>query len=206
MITEKQIPEFIEFPKIPRLSREIIITEKIDGTNAQILITEYGDIFTGSRTRWITPGDDNFGFAKWVQGNKQEILKLGPGRHFGEWWGNGIQRGYNLPDGDKRLSLFNASRWALHGSEPQRIPMADPRIEKYQDLLPECVGLVPVLHRGLFNSEVIDSAIEYLKTHGSMASRGFMKPEGIVVFHVSGNVGFKKTIEKDEIPKFLCRR
>jgi hypothetical protein len=28
-----------------------------------------------------------------------------------------------------------------------------------------------------------------------------MKPEGIVVFHVAGNVGFKKTIEKDEEPK-----
>jgi hypothetical protein len=205
MTTENQIPEFIEFPKMPRLSREVIITEKIDGTNAQILITEDGDVFTGSRTRWITPRDDNYGFAKWVQGNKQEILKLGPGRHFGEWWGNGIQRGYNLPSGDKRLSLFNVNRWALYGSEPQRIPMADPRIEKYQDLLPECVGLVPVLHRGLFNSEVIDSAIEYLKTYGSMASQGFMKPEGIVVFHVSGNVGFKKTIEKDELPKSLCR-
>jgi len=28
-----------------------------------------------------------------------------------------------------------------------------------------------------------------------------MKPEGIVVFHVAGNVGFKKTIEKDGLPK-----
>jgi hypothetical protein len=27
--------EFVEFPKIARLSREMIITEKIDGTNAQ---------------------------------------------------------------------------------------------------------------------------------------------------------------------------
>jgi hypothetical protein len=28
-----------------------------------------------------------------------------------------------------------------------------------------------------------------------------MKPEGIVVFHVAGNVGFKKTLEKDDVPK-----
>ena len=34
--------EFQPFPKIPRLSREIVITEKIDGTNAQILITDDG--------------------------------------------------------------------------------------------------------------------------------------------------------------------
>ena len=56
--------EFQDFPKMARLSREIIITEKIDGTNAQILITENGDFLTGSRTRWITPQDDNFGFLK----------------------------------------------------------------------------------------------------------------------------------------------
>lgn len=62
--------EFKEFPKMPRLSREIIITEKIDGTNVQLLITENGDILTGSRTKWITLQDDNAGFAKWVEGNK----------------------------------------------------------------------------------------------------------------------------------------
>ena len=148
--------EFREFPKIARLSREMIITEKIDGTNAQILITEDGQVLTGSRNRWITPQDDNYGFAKWVEENKQEILKLGVGRHFGEWWGGGIQRGYNLPKGDKRFSLFNVSRWALYGTEPQKIPMADPRIEKYQDVLPECIGLVPILNRGIFDTAKVD--------------------------------------------------
>ena len=34
--------DFIEFPKMARLTRECIITEKIDGTNAQIAITEDG--------------------------------------------------------------------------------------------------------------------------------------------------------------------
>lgn len=44
-------PEFNGFPKIARLSRECVITEKIDGTNAQIFITDYGDIYFGSRNR-----------------------------------------------------------------------------------------------------------------------------------------------------------
>jgi hypothetical protein len=122
--------EFSEFPKMARLSREVIITEKIDGTNAQILITKDNRLLTGSRTRWITPNDDNYGFAKWVEENREEVLKLGIGRHFGEWWGSGIQRGYNLPKGEKRFSLFNVSRWALFGTEPQIIPSADPRIVK----------------------------------------------------------------------------
>ena len=192
---------FQEFPKIARLSREIIITEKIDGTNAQVLITEDGVILAGSRTRWITPTDDNFGFAKWVEGNKQTLLGLGVGRHFGEWWGNGIQRGYDLTKGEKRFSLFNVSRWCLYGTEPKRILTADPRIEKYQEVLPEGVSLVPELYHGIFDTATIDKVLEDLKLHGSYASLGFMKPEGIVIFHIAANVGFKKTIEKDDVPK-----
>jgi len=189
--------DFLEFPKMARLSREVIITEKIDGTNAQILITEDGQLLTGSRTRWITPQDDNFGFAKWVEDHKQEILKLGVGRHFGEWWGNGIQRGYNLPKGEKRFSLFNVSRWALFGTEPQRIPTADTRIEKYQDVLPECIGLVPILYRGIFDTAKVDEVLNDLKKFGSVAEKGYLYPEGIVIFHIAGNVGFKKTFDDD---------
>ena len=81
----KENLEFQEFPKMARLSREIIITEKIDGTNAQILIGEDGSFSVGSRTRWITPDDDNHGFARWAYDNKDELMKLGIGRHFGEW-------------------------------------------------------------------------------------------------------------------------
>jgi hypothetical protein len=193
--------DFQEFPKMGRLAREIIITEKIDGTNAQIGITEAGDIFYGSRTRWITPQDDNFGFARWAEGNKSELLKLGPGRHFGEWWGQGIQRNYDQKE--KRFSLFNVQRWALYGTEPKRIPTQDPRIEKYQDVLPECCGLVPVLYRGEFDTAHVDGALRELKEGGSFAAVGFMNPEGIVLFHTAGNVGFKKTLEKDEQPKSL---
>jgi hypothetical protein len=192
---------FQEFPKIARLSRETIITEKIDGTNAQVLITEDGVILAGSRTRWLTLTDDNFGFAKWVEGNKQTLLGLGVGRHFGEWWGNGIQRGYDLAKGEKRFSLFNVSRWCLYGTDPKRIVTVDPRIEKYQEVLPEGISLVPELYRGIFDTAMIDKVLEDLKLHGSYASLGFMKPEGIVIFHTAANVGFKKTIEKDDVPK-----
>jgi len=45
LMTE-QLQEIIfqEFPKIPRLNREMIVTEKIDGTNGQIIITDDGRI------------------------------------------------------------------------------------------------------------------------------------------------------------------
>ena len=196
--------EFTEFPKMARLSREIIVTEKLDGTNAQVLITEDGRIVAGSRTRWITPQDDNFGFAAWVEANKEELLKLGVGRHFGEWWGMGIQRKYGMTE--RKFSLFNVQRWAKHGTEPKQIPTGDPRIIKMQDVLPACCDLVPVLYRGDFDTNKINECLDNLREFGSYASEGFMKPEGVVVFHTAGNVGFKKTLEKDEIPKSVAKK
>jgi hypothetical protein len=188
-------PDFTGFPKMARLSRECIITEKIDGTNAQILITEDGGFFTGSRTRWITPQDDNFGFSAWAHRHKDELMQLGPGRHFGEWWGRGIQRNYGLSE--RRFSLFNVIRWCLYGLTPQPIPTADPRIVKTQEILPQCCHLVPVLYRGMFSNLAADMELHKLEKWGSIAARGFLKPEGIVVFHIAGNVGFKKTIGND---------
>lgn len=189
--------EFVPFPKMPRLFRECIITEKIDGTNACICITEDGQFLTGSRSRWITPQEDNFGFARWAEVHREELMKLGPGTHFGEWWGSGIQRGYGLANGEKRWSLFNVARWCLTDQKPQRIPMADPRIEKYQDLLPECCSLAPLLYRGAFDTARVCEALDELRLRGSVASPGFMKPEGIICYHVAGNFGFKATLEKD---------
>ena len=214
---------FVEFPKMARLSREAIITEKIDGTNAQLLIAELSNdepipahslgvfdhggklhyMAAGSRTRWITPEVDNAGFAAWVDRNFEQLKTLGPGRHFGEWWGQGIQRKYGMSE--KRWSLFNVGRWCLNGDNPQTIPTADPRIVKTQDMLPPCCHLVPVLHRGIFSTGIADAMLCDLAERGSKAAPGFMKPEGIVVFHIAGNVGFKKTLERDEQPKGVMK-
>ena len=188
--------DFVEFPKMPRLSREIVVTEKIDGTNAQVAVVELdgysapgsvweGDglaIYAGRRTRWITPEADNFGFAAWVRDNAEELAKLGPGSHFGEWWGAGIQRRYGLSD--KRFSLFNVDRWG--------------------DERPACCSVVPVLYRGDFQTAAIEECLERLRNFGSSAAPGFMNPEGVVVFHLAGRVGFKKTLHKDELPKALA--
>jgi hypothetical protein len=191
--------EFQDFPKMARLSRKIIVTEKIDGTNAQVCISDDGKIYAGSRTRWITSADDNFGFAAWVEAHRDELLTLGPGRHFGEWWGAGIQRGYGLKE--KRFSLFNSSRWydthqdGNYASESAELAAA-----------PACCHVVPVLMRCQFDTLKIDLCLDALRKHGSYAAPRFMKPEGIVVFQAAGNIGFKKTLGKDEIPKSLAAR
>lgn len=190
--------EFNEFPKMARLSRECIVTEKIDGTNAQII--KEGDVLiAGSRTRYISPAEDNHGFAAWVEEHREELLTLPDGRHFGEWWGRGIQRSYGLKE--KRFSLFNVLRFHLHGETPREEATADPRIVKTTIELPPCLGLVPLLRRGIFCTAMIEEALEELKLGGSRAVPGFMRPEGVVCYHIAAGVGFKKTIEKDEVPK-----
>ena len=93
-------PEFRGFNKIARLNRPIVITEKIDGTNGLIYIDEQNNIFAGSRKRWLWGSiqkeihNDNHGFVRWVMENQKGLLKLGAGYHYGEWWGQGIQRRY----------------------------------------------------------------------------------------------------------------
>lgn len=190
------LPEFVPFPKIPRISREIIVTEKIDGTNAQVFIGEDGTVLSGSRNRWLNLESDNFGFAKWVDEHKDELRNLGPGRHFGEWWGVGIQRGYG--GHPKTFSLFNTIRWCRYGESPRRIPTGDPKQEKWQDMLPECCELVPVLYRGKFDTGEIDLALQQLAVTGSQAAPGFMNPEGIVIFSTAAGIAFKKTIYDDD--------
>lgn len=195
--------KFSEFEKIPRLNREIIITEKIDGTNGLVhieqaellegienpppaMIVESNGMkfamMAGSRSRYITPEDDNYGFARWVSENRDELIKLGPGAHYGEWWGSGVQRGYGLPKGEKRFSLFNVHRWK-------------------DDVRPSCCHVVPTLWRGLFSTDQIRETLKVLETGGSQAAPGFMRPEGIIVYHVAGQHLYKVTLEKDSEPK-----
>lgn len=175
------ILEFHPFAKIPRLRRDIVITEKIDGTNAQVFVRDDGAVMAGSRTRWISPENDNFGFAAWVEKHAHELRGLGPGRHYGEWWGPGIQRGYGVRE--KTFSLFNVAKW--------------------DDVLvrPACCSVVPWLYRGPFDMPMIESVLSYLQETGSRASPGFMRPEGIVIFHVASGHLYKITLENDGKPK-----
>jgi hypothetical protein len=139
------------------------------------------DVWVGSKNRWIYPGGsrDNMGFAQWVSDNLGDLVHvLGEGRHYGEWWGPGIQRGYGLAK--KQFSLFNIARW-------YELPVNGGLVNK-----------VPVLYAGPNAPWVVERAMADLEQAGSIASPGFMRPEGIVWWHTAGNVGFKKTFENDE--------
>ena len=205
---------------MPRLSRDVLITEKIDGTNASVFIRETSglepmsrnsvaivgnfEIFAGSRTRWVTPEKDNHGFARWVRDHAPDLVELGEGHHFGEWWGQGIQRNYGLKT--KRFSLFNVDRWCHHLLKPQKVgeswdEKARVMVPKFQTPAPACCEVVPVLYRGYFSTGIADAMLCDLTEVGSLASPGFMDPEGIIVYHIAGRVGFKKTIKDDDKAK-----
>lgn len=180
--------EFKGFGKIARLSRECVITEKIDGTNAQVVIkylfpsdalpvhatTRFENmvIYVGSRNRWINPNDDNYVFAKWVYDNADCIVQLGEGRHFGEWYGKGIQHGYGMSD--RRFALFNVGKWNTENT-------------------PECCTVVPTLYSGVFDTNAVDAAMNTLAVNGSVLVPGWMRPEGVMVYHIAANTYFKKT-------------
>lgn len=211
--------EFQAFPKIPRYRREVALTEKIDGTNAAVvwvpasqytaevgectfvndhviaardLIDQHGTnvgpyfLLAQSRQRFISPArltkNDNYGFATWVDANVTELMKLGPGYHYGEWWGFGIQRGYGMPE--KHFSLFNVSRWA------------DGKQER-----PACCDVVPLL--GYFQPDQISEQLEKLRVGGSLAAPGYMKPEGLILWHSQSKNYFKILLEGDDAPKSL---
>lgn len=178
--------EFIAWPKTPRLFRDVTITEKIDGTNAAVIVTELG-IGAQSRNRLISPDADNAGFAKWVAEHADFLAAtLGPGHHFGEWWGSGIQRGYGLTNGNKLFSLFNTAKWAGLDASPDADAIG--------------LGVVPTLYIGPFDTDEIWLSLERLANFGSVAAPGFDRPEGVCIFHHASRQVFKATLDGD-LPK-----
>ena len=175
--------EFQEFASIEILESLVTISEKIHGTNAQSAINDSGtEMYVGSRTRWITPEDDNYGFASWAYANKDTLIALlGPGRHFGEWYGAGIGPGYGLKE--KRFALFNTHRW----TKPKQDGLLLPRMD-----------VVPVLYSGIFTPTVVKETQDKLKKEGSSLVPGFMRPEGIVMYFSRTQTYFKQVFDKEE--------
>lgn len=172
--------EFKSFNSIERLESPVTIWEKLDGTNSQVVITEDNQFLVGSRNRWITPEDDNYGFAQWAYSNREALTNiLGVGSHFGEWYGAGIQRKYGMSE--KRFALFNPRH-------AEKIPEFIPRME-----------MCPVLYTGLYKEGLVEEVLAKLKSGGSVAAPGFMNPEGIVIYFHRAHVLFKKVFE-DAVP------
>lgn len=172
-------PEFRPFSTIERWGKgghPMRITQKIHGSNAQILVMHDGSVFAGSRTRWLSRGSDNYGFYAWVSENANEIAaKLGRGRHYGEWAGPGINNGEGLAE--RTFVYFNA----YHKGE-----------------LPARVVRVPELYLGPLDQTQVEAAMARLKSEGSLLVPGWMRPEGIVIECLG--VRRKYTFANEDVP------
>jgi hypothetical protein len=218
VIEATEVSKYPKFRPIPRLHRRVVLTEKIHGSNGLIEITpvdEFNDpngigvvvihngehyvVRAGSRNRWLTPDDDNYGFAKFVWDNAQSLAALGAGKHYGEWFGKGIQHGYGLDE--KRFALFNVAKW-YDPRDPEVTEQFLRTFPKAQPA-PEAVTVVPVISviDGKYLSEAVDDALHTLESEGSFIAPGFRDPEGVVVFHDAAGAYFKVTLQNDESPK-----
>jgi hypothetical protein len=202
--------EFAKFSSIGRLYRDVTITEKIDGMNACIVIVELNgeDLYLNavahvkampfnsfeprsfavgvqSRKQFLSLDNDIQGLAAWVLEHAQELVQaLGPGYHYGEYWGKNIQRSYH----QKRnwFSLFNTKRWS-------------------KDNVGHIDGLltVPVLYSGPYADWVNEIQLHRLETQGSFAAQEVddreldFRAEGIVGWHVALDTYYKVTLEGD---------
>lgn len=165
--------EFKAWPSIPRTSPfKVTITEKMNGTNSCIIIQNGEIVGVQSRKRFITPEEDNFGFAQWVEDNTGDLVSLGEGYHYGEWAGLGIQSNpHNLAE--KQFFLFNTFRW--NKDNPNR---------------PNCCKVVPTLYEGDLTPELIPKLLELLVVNNPDET-----PEGVVVFYHSFRKYTKHTIK-----------
>lgn len=204
---------FAPYPKTGRLSKaECTITEKIDGTNAQVTIEGGVIVGVGSRKRAIdvdvpalrdengrTVRDDegkpvqpkqvrdNFGFAQFVRDNAQGLVEfLCDGTHYGEWAGPGIQKN-PLGLDERFFFLFNVQR---HPAE---------KFAALGHLVPN-LRPVPILYRGDFGLGTARSVLLGLMEDGTAvpeAAYSNQGPEGIVI----SAFGTKFKMTMDDSPK-----
>ena len=143
-LVQTDVKGFAEFPKIETLFerdkstfvvdpsklkasvfgtiREWDVTEKIDGTNIRVMLSEAGDVSFGGRTNAAQiPGDlvqhlvrtfqqDRLKSALWIDGAPTEAIL------YGEGYGPGIQKGGGLYRADKSFILFDVligGKWWL---------------------------------------------------------------------------------------------
>lgn len=201
---EDTMGQFRKWGATPRWHKGLTITEKIDGTNACVVIYD-GQVKAQSRNRMITPDDDNAGFAKWVYENAGALTDtLGYGYHYGEWFGPGIQKN-PLGVESKRFALFGATKYTEgNGYELNKV---------------DGLETVPLLFHGQADAWTIPHLLEKLNIYGSKVEGAktetvevfpgpdgvypvAAKAEGVIVYHKETQQKYKILLEGDAFHKW----
>jgi hypothetical protein len=223
-ITVIQPIEFQAWPKTPRLMRDMIVTEKIDGTNAAVVVMrsdveinhdeiEPADLYdlgavaavqfdgitylvgAQSRKRMIFPGKDTDN-AGFAKWVQDNALGLA--LHLGA----GVHYGEWWGGGIQRGYGVTAAnrRFSLFNVHRYKQAVHDNAQSEGEDWVPG-LRVVPVLAEATFSMDVIEECLESLRNNGSVAEPGYKRPEGIIVFHSASRQVYKVLLENDAQPK-----
>jgi hypothetical protein len=100
-------------------------TVKLHGTNAGVTLDfSTGEMYAQSRENIITPQKDNAGFAMWFEGQREYFSQLFASLNnviikpetitvFGEWAGQGVQKGVAISQLPKKFYVFGISYTVL---------------------------------------------------------------------------------------------
>jgi hypothetical protein len=211
------VVEFTAWPKTLRLYRTIIVTEKIDGTNAGVHIRKLGDVASQgyrmrdlgdayppqadcvlvgsdvyqvtaqSRTRLIYPGKDTDNYG-FAGWVRDNATRLV------DLLGEGLHMGAYWGKGINRAYGLDARRFSLFNTD------------KYAKLCADVGGVivapVPLIYQGMFSDSEIKGALADLAYNGSWAAPGFMNAEGVCVWHSQTRSVFKVTLDNQDCSKW----
>ena len=172
--------DFHAFPEVEHICKtHMRITQKVHGSNCQIYIYEEDGtkkLKVGTKNRWLSLDDDNYGVCKFVHDNAEFFLQFSLGHHYGEWAGKGINSGEGMKE--RMLFLFsNPARYEGITFHPN-------------------VTFVPEMYNGVLDQSQIEYWMTFLKANGSFIVPGFMNVEGIIA-EINGK-RYKKVFKKEE--------
>lgn len=123
-LDENGAPVFDPYAPMPTLTFEGSV--KAHGTNASVTahVNNLNDFWAQSRERVLTVVDDNYGFARYAHENNQVFINiLVAAAHtvhkdtfthysiFGEWCGQGVQKGVGISTVPKMFIVFGIVAW-----------------------------------------------------------------------------------------------
>jgi hypothetical protein len=218
--------EFRAWPKIPRWKRDVILTEKADGTNSSVWIDrftheqledaesdapnrhqELDKLARAGRAVEIEGGSD--ATVTYVRaGSRNGFVWPGKDNHgFAAWVWDYAGHLVTLGDGAHFGEWYGKGIQRGYGMSEKRFALFN--VGRWSGVLgdqapPGCCDVVPVLYSGPMVLEHGESAVDFWLRRLAFAgselegANGFKNPEGIIVYHTASGHLFKQTIDGDE--------
>jgi RNA ligase len=209
--------EFREWPKITRLNRPMIVTEKIDGTNAAVIVHPlFADERRAAGSIVVGRGGSKGGMEgivvhafgnennQYLVGAQSRKKLISPGKQdnagFAGWVREHAQElAEGLGEGYHYGEWWGKGIQRGYGLDHKRFSLFN--VTRWRDERPSCCHVVPTLYEGIFDTDEINFQTSALLDDGSHAAPGWNRPEGVVAFHVPSGRSYKVLCENDELPK-----